>query len=38
MKEEWKSVSMRHGEQSVMTLVDIIGTGMSLKQMLFVNS
>ena len=37
MKEEWKSVSMRHGEQSVITLVHIT-TGISLKLMLFVNS
>ena len=36
MKEEWKSASMRHGEQSVITLIDM-ATGINLKLMLFVN-
>ena len=38
MKEEWKSVSMRHGEQSAITLIHVMATGISLKPMLFVNS
>ena len=37
MKEEWKSVSMRHGEQFVITLVNM-ATGISLRLTLFVNS
>ena len=38
MKEEWRSVSMRHGEQSVIVLDHIMATGISLRLMLFVNS
>ena len=38
MKEEWKFVSMKHGAQFVITFLDIIITGTSLKQMLFADS
>ena len=37
MKEEWKSVSMRRGGPSVITLVHMVA-GISLRLMLFVNS
>ena len=37
MKEEWKSVSMRHGEPFVITLVHMVA-GISLRLMLFVNN
>ena len=36
MREEWKSVSMKHGAQFVTTFIH--GDGILHKQMLFVNS